>query len=200
MALPYFDDIYKLTQGTDLQRQYDQAYAEAVKANSPSAPSLWTGSSMSTSKRMGFAFQADQAEIVSETVKVAEVTSLKIQASASEVSDSASALMAATVTDECRRSTLEVSAPGTEISRQESSGQMSSVSISSTPPSDKLRQQGGASTGRVAHSATRRDIATRYRASEGDFVAPTRSTSYTVTQGGKSTVVRIIFLFCIVCQ
>ena len=52
LALPYFDDIYEHLEGTEMQHDYDAAYAAAAEAKSPSARSLWTASSACTERRV----------------------------------------------------------------------------------------------------------------------------------------------------
>lgn len=52
LALPYFDDIYDHLEGTELQQDYDGAYAAAAEAKAPSARSLWTASSACTKRRV----------------------------------------------------------------------------------------------------------------------------------------------------
>jgi len=196
MALPYFDDIYELLGGTDLQRQYDTAYAEAMRASSPSGPSLWTGTSMSTSKRIS----VSQAEIVT-----AEMDTPARDTPACGKSGTASSVLpdearAAMPDSECGLSIpLEPSPGGKAASDQVSSDRMSSrVSISSTPPSGKLGE-GTSSPGRRApiaihHDAAAAAAAARHRASEGHLEAPTRSASYAAYSaaqaGASATMVR----------
>ena len=52
LELPYFDDVYEHLEGTELQRDYDAAYAAAAKAKAPSAHSLRTASSACSGRRI----------------------------------------------------------------------------------------------------------------------------------------------------
>ena len=52
LELPYFDDVYEHLEGTELQRDYDAAYAAAAKAKAPSAHSLRTASSACIGRRI----------------------------------------------------------------------------------------------------------------------------------------------------
>ena len=51
LALPFFDDIYEHLEGTELQQDYDAAYAAAAETKAPSARSLRTASSTYVGKR-----------------------------------------------------------------------------------------------------------------------------------------------------
>ena len=62
LALPYFDEMYTLLEGTELQHEYDAAYAAASDAKAPSALSLWTVSSACIRKRVGSCIPHDAAK------------------------------------------------------------------------------------------------------------------------------------------
>ena len=51
LTLPFFDDIYEHLEGTELQQDYDAAYAAAAETKAPSARSLRTASSTYVGKR-----------------------------------------------------------------------------------------------------------------------------------------------------
>ncbi|GAX74307.1 hypothetical protein CEUSTIGMA_g1756.t1 [Chlamydomonas eustigma] len=102
MALPYFDDIHQLLGGTQLQQEYDLAYAAALKSQSTApAQCLWITTSACTLQRLGSKVPAP-ASAASTAAPISNVSSSPVPDASAHYDSQSAASTAAEASDQSK--------------------------------------------------------------------------------------------------